>query len=320
MTNPIFVQPLPFSSDKVTENRENHLLPAAETKDGKSYLVDSTGRFLLLASCSTPEFYRASTFEYGSAPPIDKLLADLPKRYYAVTGGSVSTDKEGVQFIRLGTGKKALAVANLDLFAYLLAVTCADTVELAAEKKPILFKREGELIGLLMPVALSEASAAAMSAWQPIEEANIQAKPAAEPTNIVQTTKIGGTAIHLHADQTLSVNWVGAKGRGSLFQIAAGGNVAAVNKLSLLELYAVLIAVKAHPFPLGAEQEVYTKVLEAVTANPAEFINEEGLARPLGELRRAVVLKAGEGFNAPTDMYLSTAVEAQEKKAEPSIH
>jgi hypothetical protein len=131
------------------------------------------------------------------------------------------------------------------------------------------------------------------------------------------------TKIDINADQTLTVTWAGEKGGGSLLHIASVSNAKYVNALDAIELWTVLFAVKTVPFPLGSSlgaigyADVYQKVRSWVDEKGLEnLIGEESRNMPLGQLRRHVIVKAGEGFNAPTDSYLRTAYELKRQTAE----
>lgn len=119
------------------------------------------------------------------------------------------------------------------------------------------------------------------------------------------------TSITINDDQTLKVEWTGKRGRGSLFQIAAVGNAANVNRLNLKQLLAVFISVRLNPFPLGKDEETYKKVLAEVEKPDGQFTNVvnklSGVS--LGQMRKELVEAAGSGFNAPHDMYISAAVK-----------
>lgn len=118
------------------------------------------------------------------------------------------------------------------------------------------------------------------------------------------------TQITIKEDQTLDVKWVGKRGRGSLFQVAAVGNAANVNRLDKNQLLAVFISVRLNPFPLGKDEETYSKVLAEVEKPDGEFSNVVSKLSgfSLGELRKELVEAAGSGFNALHDMYISAAV------------
>lgn len=115
------------------------------------------------------------------------------------------------------------------------------------------------------------------------------------------------TEIRIDSD-TVSALWTGKRGRGSLFQIMAVGNCELVNQLDLLELSAVVICVKHLPFPLGNGPTFYREVLEKVRGSGESAFGEEFT---LGQIRKYLVHKAGDGCNAPHDTYLTIAVEAQ---------
>lgn len=116
------------------------------------------------------------------------------------------------------------------------------------------------------------------------------------------------TQITINPDKTLACKWTGPKSRGSLFQLAAAGNVEMVNQLDTNELLAVVVSVKVAAFPCGKGEEVYRKVLDTLQTDPTKIFPNGTPTIDLGELRKAVVHKAGEGFNAPHDSYLRIAV------------
>lgn len=118
--------------------------------------------------------------------------------------------------------------------------------------------------------------------------------------------KCGGrTRIDILADQTIRAVWTGPRKRGSLFQIGASGNADYVNRLDKLQLWAVLSAAKQCPFPMGDYESVYRIVLKSY--QETGLTPEQETAATLGEFRKYVVVKAGEGINAPTDSYLRAA-------------
>lgn len=118
------------------------------------------------------------------------------------------------------------------------------------------------------------------------------------------------TQITIKEDQTLDVKWVGKRGRGSLFQVAAVGNAANVNRLDKNQLLAVFIAVRICPFPLGKEDQVYKNTLTEVEKPDGQFADVVAQLSEisLGVMRKELVQAAGSGFNAPHDIYISTAV------------
>lgn len=116
------------------------------------------------------------------------------------------------------------------------------------------------------------------------------------------------TQITINQDKTLACKWTGRKRDGSLFQLAAEGNVEMVNQLDTNELLAVVVSVKVAAFPCGRGEEVYRKVLETLQTDPTKIFPNGTPTMDLGELRKAIVFKAGEGCNAPHDSYLRVAV------------
>jgi len=123
------------------------------------------------------------------------------------------------------------------------------------------------------------------------------------------------TELTINADQTISSKWVGEKGRGSLFQVMSSGNVEYVNVLDENELYAVIGAVAACPFPLGRGEEIYRKILEKIKTDPGYLFKGGKPDVSLGDLRKYLVLKAGEGCNAPHDSYLRIAYSIKTGKS-----
>lgn len=115
------------------------------------------------------------------------------------------------------------------------------------------------------------------------------------------------TELSIVGDEVV-VKWTGRKGRGSLFQIMATGNAKNANILSAKELLAVFLSVKICPFPLGAGETIYRKTLAAIDTDFATLLQKTE-AIPVGQLRKEIVVKAGEGCNAPTDMYLDIAAK-----------
>lgn len=127
----------------------------------------------------------------------------------------------------------------------------------------------------------------------------------------------------IQEDGRLKFEWIGRKGTGSLYQIAAQGNTELVNGLGLRELWCAMLCAKFAPFPLGGGEKAYRACLERWDAgeiDPPDLRSEdekkqmslpgmEGGITPaqLGRLRKWVVQKAGEGMNAPHDSYLQIA-------------
>jgi hypothetical protein len=131
------------------------------------------------------------------------------------------------------------------------------------------------------------------------------------------------TKIDINADQTLTVTWAGEKGGGSLLHIASVSNAKYVNALDAIELWTVLFSVKTVPFPLGGSLgafryvDIYQRVRSWVDEKGLDnLIGEESHSMSLGQLRRYVIVKAGEGFNAPTDSYLRAAYELKQRQTE----
>lgn len=125
------------------------------------------------------------------------------------------------------------------------------------------------------------------------------------------------TEIAVNNDQTVSVQWKGQRGRGSLFQVMASGNAEQVNKLDLEEITAVLMSAISVPFPLGQGEKVYREILKSIREGTSEA-GKHNLATlklaGIGTARKVLVIKAGEGCNAPHDSYLRIAAEVKENK------
>lgn len=125
------------------------------------------------------------------------------------------------------------------------------------------------------------------------------------------------TEIAVNNDQTVSVQWKGQRGRGSLFQVMASGNAEQVNKLDLEEITAVLMSAISVPFPLGQGEKVYRGILKSIREETSEA-GKHNLATlklaGIGTARKVLVIKAGEGCNAPHDSYLRIAAEVKEHK------
>lgn len=115
------------------------------------------------------------------------------------------------------------------------------------------------------------------------------------------------TQLTVNEDQTVTSTWVGKKGRGSLFQVMSGGNIKYVNVLDLMELWAVIASVQVAPFPLGQGEKIYRKILEQLKTDPSKLFANGIPDVKLGELRKYLVIKAGDGCNAPHDSYLRMA-------------
>jgi hypothetical protein len=113
-------------------------------------------------------------------------------------------------------------------------------------------------------------------------------------------------AMKIYADANHVVHVENPRG---MLGVMAPSNAEYVNALGIRELLAVLYSVKCAPFPLGGGEEVYREFLQRM--NDGEF--SEALAKaealPLGELRLALIEKAGSGCNAPTDSYLKIAAD-----------
>lgn len=118
------------------------------------------------------------------------------------------------------------------------------------------------------------------------------------------------TQIRIDRKGHVSAKWIGEHGRGSLYQIAATENCEAINKLNRIQILAVLLAVRICPFPLGAEERVYTKCLK----DAPKCMTDQVRSIEIGALRKAVIEKAGSGSNAPTDTYIHTAVKVTQRQ------
>jgi hypothetical protein len=122
-------------------------------------------------------------------------------------------------------------------------------------------------------------------------------------------------------DGKLDLEWTGRKGTGSLYQLAASSNSRLVNDLGLREMTCVLLCARHVPLPLGGGEKAYRRMLEiwdegGITVPDVrseeeraagEGSAENPLPAALGRLRKYLVEKAGDGFNAPHDSYLRIA-------------
>jgi hypothetical protein len=114
-----------------------------------------------------------------------------------------------------------------------------------------------------------------------------------------------------------------------LTTLMATANCVLANKLGKAQLIAVWYCVLHKPFPGGEYATYYRAVLQQVEADALKranasllglqadtYLGEEAWlaadAMTLGGIRRALVVKAGSGCNAPTDSYLQAAVESME--------
>jgi hypothetical protein len=116
------------------------------------------------------------------------------------------------------------------------------------------------------------------------------------------------TEIRINEDQTVSANWTGAKGRGSLFQSLAVGNCANVNELTLDELLEALVCSHANPFPVagftGSREDTLT-VVQHQGETARIFPDDHAIRqRSLGEVRKALVYECGDSCNGPLDGWL----------------
>jgi hypothetical protein len=117
--------------------------------------------------------------------------------------------------------------------------------------------------------------------------------------------------IKVGADDTLTVKWTGRKGTGSLYQIMAEANAKDVNRLEKQELWACFLCARTVPFPMGGGEKIYTKAIALVRDGTAPM-GEAFVKASLGECRKAYVIAAGDGCNAPKDTYLKIAVQVRQ--------
>lgn len=112
-------------------------------------------------------------------------------------------------------------------------------------------------------------------------------------------------------DGTVSLGGEMPRGKGSMYRIGLEGNIDKVNALSRMELHAVMIAVRAKPFPLGDEEEVLKSVFEQLRADPYSFFARGGApwTMKLSAIRAGVLARAAQGMNAPVDTYLTAAMD-----------
>lgn len=97
-----------------------------------------------------------------------------------------------------------------------------------------------------------------------------------------------------------------------LAEIFATGLTGQVNALDANELGAVVLAVKLCPFPLTSDnaENTYRRALAMVKGPTGNAVR----AMRLGELRKALLLRASEGCNAPHDHYLKVAHQVKTGK------
>jgi hypothetical protein len=116
------------------------------------------------------------------------------------------------------------------------------------------------------------------------------------------------TEIRIHDDQTVSAHWVGAKGRGSLFQSLATGNCAVVNELTLDELLEALVCSHANPFPVagftGSREDTVAAIRNQGETAKIFPVDHAIRQRSLGEVRKALVYECGDSCNGPLDGWL----------------
>ena len=98
----------------------------------------------------------------------------------------------------------------------------------------------------------------------------------------------GGTEITINADETLTVVWVGKRGHGSLFHLAAEGNAKHVNKLDIDEIWAVMCCARQAPYPGQRRAKVYEMVLRAIREVPDKVFPDGRPNTTLGKLRQAL--------------------------------
>ena len=107
--------------------------------------------------------------------------------------------------------------------------------------------------------------------------------------------------VTINDDQTVTI--VGCD--NSLDGVSSHGLDTQVNALGLVELFAVRLAVRNNPFPLGKGEQFYRECLKHVEKNVGAISPEVSL----GKLRCLMVREAAGGCNAPTDSYLRIAYD-----------
>ena len=122
----------------------------------------------------------------------------------------------------------------------------------------------------------------------------------------------GGTEITINADETLTVVWVGKRGHGSLFHLAAEGNAKHVNKLDIDEIWAVMCCARQAPYPGQRRAKVYEMVLRAIREVPDKVFPDGRPNTTLGKLRQALVVKIGSSFGDVFSEYLEFAANLKE--------
>ena len=121
-----------------------------------------------------------------------------------------------------------------------------------------------------------------------------------------------GTEITINDDDTLTVAWVGKRGNGSLFHLAAEGNAKHVNKLDADEIWAVMACARQVPYPGQRRAKVYELVLRAIREVPEKVFPEGRPNTTLGKLRHALVMKIGSSFGDVFSEYLEFAANLKE--------
>ena len=128
------------------------------------------------------------------------------------------------------------------------------------------------------------------------------------------------TEIRIGPDETVQAVWIGRKGRGSLFQLAAVGNCELVNQLEFDELLAIPILARLNPFPVPGFTASREKTLALLESDDlvAQYFppDAEIRSRTLGELRKAIVYECGDSCGGPTDGWLSWLAERKAAQAD----
>lgn len=123
--------------------------------------------------------------------------------------------------------------------------------------------------------------------------------------------------ILINDDQTLSVNWIGKKGRSSLYFIMAQGNAKELNQLDKEECIAIYLCAKETPFPCGGENTYYLAKLKILREECQWLLDEKLLERydkySLGSLRKFLVELSGDSCNGPVDTYIRVAIACKNK-------
>lgn len=117
--------------------------------------------------------------------------------------------------------------------------------------------------------------------------------------------------VTIDADERVEVR-LRRRGEDGLAAIFAEGITAQVNALDATELGAVVLAVRMCPFPLMNEnaERVYLAALTTLRGDAGNGAR----AMKLGELRKALLIRASQGCNAPHDHYLKVAYQVKTGK------